>query len=181
MWSKVIANAIWALPSLFLWSRSQFSLDPAIAFAAAGAFISNAWSWLTMPLSIPRIAVWLVLITAGSLALVVTWLLRNKVASAAVAPSSKPLLVVAPPEPVAHTATEEQVMRFLAMRHEQSDRFPALVVARHLKLPKIVVDDAIASLRARNWLWDQSGTVMLSEVGKSIAVKNNWHKDELLL
>jgi hypothetical protein len=57
----------------------------------------------------------------------------------------------------------------------------ALVVARHLKLPKIVVDDAIASLRARNWLWDQSSMVMLSEVGRSVAVKNNWHKDELLL
>ncbi len=181
VWSKVIANTIWALPSLFLWSRSQFSLNPAVAFAAAGAFISTSWSWLTMPLSIPRIAVWLVLITAGCLALVVAWLVRNRMVTAAVPPSPKPLLVVTSPEPVAHTATEEQIMRFLAMRHEQSDRFPSLVVARHLKLPKIAVDDAIASLRARNWLWDQSGSVMLSEVGKSVAVKNNWHKDELLL
>ena len=74
-------------------------------------------------------------------------------------------------------------MRFLAMRHEQSDRFPSFMVARHLKLPKIVVDDAIASLRARNRLWDvgSTGTLMLSEVGKSVAVKNNWHIDELLL
>jgi hypothetical protein len=144
-------------------------------------FIVSSWSWLIMPLSVPRIAVWLVLITVGCLALVLAWLARIRTISAAVAPSSKPLRVVTSPEPVAHTATEEQVMRFLATRHEQSDRFPALAVARHLKQPKIVVDDAIASLRARNWLWDQSGTVTLSEVGKSVAVKNNWHKDELLL
>jgi hypothetical protein len=131
-------------------------------------------AWLTAPVSGPRFAVLAVMLTSGSLALMVAWLIwRTRDVKPSVAdfvPPPNPSIAEPPCSEV-----EEKIMRYLASKHEHSDNLPVSTVTRVLQLQKIVALGAVASLRARNWAWEQNGTIMLSEVGMQIAVTHGWH------
>jgi hypothetical protein len=58
----------------WLWSESDFSRNGAAIEAGAQKALTALSDWLVAPVSVPRVAVWLVLLVSSALALIVAWL-----------------------------------------------------------------------------------------------------------
>jgi hypothetical protein len=91
VWSKVIANAIWATPTIYLWSKSNFSFSAQTAWSAAqstlvakwvfvAAIPTVVWRWLVSPVShLPRLlAIFLSLVAASGWILLIGFLFGRK-------------------------------------------------------------------------------------------------------
>jgi DNA-binding MarR family transcriptional regulator len=118
-----------ALVAIWLWGKSNFSVDPSVAWSAVRLSIRATWCWLWSPLGIPRVIVWLT-VALIAIAALRAWWRRQRT----------PVQVPRAPPPNELTANDlngdqRRLLSMLIRNYPRSSSLPAVSEVLQLQYP----------------------------------------------